>query len=86
MSIVTVIVYIIMEHCHYKMRCEWSKRESMHDYHDKEWGVPVHNDRKLFEFLILEGAQAGLTWETVLKRRKGYKRVFHKFNFGIRCF
>lgn len=65
-----------------KMRCEWSKRESMHDYHDKEWGVPVHNDRKLFEFLILEGAQAGLTWETILKRRKGYKRVFANFDYN----
>ena len=61
-------------------RCKWAERESMIDYHDKEWGVPVHNDRKLFEMLILEGAQAGLTWETVLKRRKGYKKAFKNFD------
>ena len=52
----------------------------MLEYHDKEWGVPVHNDRKLFEMLILEGAQAGLTWETVLKRRKTYKKAFDNFD------
>ena len=49
-------------------------------YHDKEWGVPVHDERKLFEFLILEGAQAGLTWETVLRKRAGYRKAFHHFN------
>lgn len=61
-------------------RCEWAERESMIEYHDKEWGVPVHNDKKLFEMLILEGAQAGLTWETILKRRKGYKKSFENFD------
>ena len=50
------------------------------DYHDNEWGVPVHDDRHLFEMLILEGAQAGLSWETILKRREGYRAVFHNFN------
>ncbi len=52
----------------------------MIDYHDKEWGVPVHNDRKLFEMLTLEGAQAGLSWATILKRRAGYKKAFANFN------
>lgn len=49
-------------------------------YHDQEWGVPVHDDIRLFEMLILEGAQAGLSWETILKRREGYRRAFHRFN------
>jgi len=49
-------------------------------YHDEEWGIPVHDDRHLFEMLILEGAQAGLSWETVLKKREGYRRVFHGFD------
>lgn len=50
------------------------------DYHDTEWGVPVHDDRHLFEMLILEGAQAGLSWETILKRREGYREAFHHFD------
>lgn len=49
-------------------------------YHDHEWGIPVHDDRKLFEMLILEGAQAGLSWETILKRREGYQKAFHNFD------
>ena len=61
-------------------RCDWAKSKDMIKYHDEEWCKPVHNDRKLFEMLILEGAQAGLTWETVLKRRKGYKKAFHNFD------
>ena len=52
----------------------------MVEYHDKEWGLPVHNDRKLFEMLILEGAQAGLSWSTILKRRKTYKKAFDNFD------
>ena len=52
----------------------------MIDYHDKEWGVPVHNDKKLFEMLTLEGAQAGLSWSTILKRRPGYKKAFSNFD------
>ena len=63
-----------------KKRCPWPSTKLMIDYHDKEWGVPVHNDRKLFEFLILEGAQAGLTWETILKRRKTYRKAYDHFN------
>ena len=52
----------------------------MAEYHDTEWGVPVHDDEKLFEFLILEGAQAGLSWETILKKRENYRRAFDHFN------
>jgi len=52
----------------------------MIDYHDKEWGVPLHNDKKLFEFLILEGAQAGLTWQTILNRRENYRKAFDNFD------
>ena len=52
------------------------------DYHDTEWGIPVHDDQRLFEMLILEGAQAGLSWETVLKRREGYREAFHQFDPG----
>lgn len=55
-------------------------KELYADYHDHEWGVPVHNDRHLFEMLILEGAQAGLSWETILKRRQGYRKAFHHFD------
>ncbi len=58
-----------------KTRCDWGTTNPLYiDYHDNEWGVPVHDDRKLFEFLILEGAQAGLSWETVLKKRESKKR------------
>jgi DNA-3-methyladenine glycosylase I len=65
-----------------KKRCEWvgSKNPLMLTYHDKEWGKPVRNDRKLFELLILEGAQAGLSWETILNRRESYRRVFKGFD------
>jgi len=52
----------------------------MLEYHDREWGVPLHDDRKLFEFLVLEGAQAGLSWETILKKRENYRRAFHDFD------
>lgn len=64
------------------MRCPWSEGVSpaYRDYHDTEWGVPVHDDRKQFEFLILEGAQAGLSWSTVLHRRAGYRRAFADFD------
>jgi DNA-3-methyladenine glycosylase I len=55
-------------------------KEFYADYHDYEWGVPVHDDQRLFEMLILEGAQAGLSWETILKRREGYRKVFHNFD------
>lgn len=55
-------------------------KELYAQYHDEEWGIPVHDDRHLFEMLILEGAQAGLSWETILKRREGYKQAFHHFD------
>ena len=61
-------------------RCEWAASDLMARYHDREWGVPVHNDRRLFEFLILEGAQAGLSWETVLKKRAAYRKAFDNFD------
>ncbi len=64
-----------------KERCGWSGDDPIYrEYHDKEWGVPVYNDRKLFEFLLLESAQAGLSWITILKRRKNYSEVFAEFD------
>jgi DNA-3-methyladenine glycosylase I len=66
-----------------KKRCEWAKDEPNTTYHDKEWGVPQHNDKKLFEFLILEGAQAGLSWRTILNRRNGYRIAFSNFDVGV---
>jgi DNA-3-methyladenine glycosylase I len=60
-------------------RCEWARTEPNISYHDHEWGVPVHDDRILFEFLILEGAQAGLNWETILKKRENYRAAFDNF-------
>ena len=65
-------------------RCEWAARSELErEYHDKEWGVPVHDDRRLFEFLVLEGAQAGLSWSTVLKKREGYRKAFGNFDPGL---
>ena len=62
-------------------RCEWANRgEFEQSYHDNEWGVPIHDDRSLFEFLILEGAQAGLSWSTILKKREGYREAFDNFD------
>jgi DNA-3-methyladenine glycosylase I len=61
-------------------RCEWARTESAIAYHDREWGVPLHDDRALFEFLILEGAQAGLSWETILRKREAYRRAFDSFD------
>lgn len=63
-----------------KERCSWAKDEPNISYHDKEWGRPEHDDRKLFEFLLLEGAQAGLSWTTILKRRAGYRKAFSNFD------
>src|SRR5712671_1201371 len=60
-------------------RCPWAITEPSLTYHDQEWGVPVHDDRLLFEFLILEGAQAGLSWSTILKKRENYRRAFDNF-------
>jgi len=62
-------------------RCGWVTNDPIYiKYHDEEWGVPVHDDKKLFEFIILEGAQAGLSWLTILKRRSGYRKAFTNFN------
>ncbi len=63
-----------------KRRCEWARTEPSIAYHDTEWGVPLHDDRGLFEFLILEGAQAGLSWETILKKRDNFRAAFDKFD------
>ena len=63
-------------------RCGWAKTDLSIAYHDHEWGVPLHDDRKLFEFLILEGAQAGLSWETILNKRDNYRAAFDQFNPG----
>lgn len=73
-------------------RCYWPKTDLSIAYHDYEWGVPVHDDRKLFEFMVLDAAQAGLSWETVLKKREAYRRAFIQFDpaavarFGRRDF
>lgn len=61
-------------------RCSWAAEEPNTTYHDQEWGVPVHDDRMLFEFLILEGAQAGLSWTTILKKRENYRKAFDGFD------
>ncbi len=60
-------------------RCGWATREPLLSYHDKEWGTPLHDDRRLFEFLVLEGAQAGLSWETILRKRAAYRKAFDRF-------
>jgi DNA-3-methyladenine glycosylase I len=64
-----------------KQRCAWAKNPLAIAYHDKEWGVPVRNDRRLFECLVLEGAQAGLSWDTILAKRENYRRAFDGFDF-----
>ena len=61
-------------------RCPWAQGDQYIEYHDREWGVPVHDDRLLFEFLILEGAQAGLSWSTILKKRENYRAAFDQFD------
>lgn len=61
-------------------RCEWARSEVSIPYHDEEWGVPVRDERSLFEMLTLEGARAGLSWDTILKKREGYREAFHQFD------
>lgn len=61
-------------------RCNWARTPLSISYHDEEWGVPLHDDKRLFEFLILEGAQAGLSWETILQKRQNYRKAFDSFN------
>ena len=62
------------------IRCGWAKNDLAIRYHDAEWGVPLHDDRRLFEFLILEGAQAGLSWDTILRKRENYRQAFDDFD------
>ena len=65
-------------------RCEWANKSGLEQsYHDTEWGVAIHDDRRLFEFLVLEGAQAGLSWSTILRKREGYRKAFDSFNVQI---
>src|SRR3954464_8553439 len=61
-------------------RCHWPKSDLSIAYHDTEWGVPVHDDRKLFEFMVLDAAQAGLSWETILRKREAYRAAFDNFD------
>lgn len=63
-----------------KPRCAWAKNDLAVQYHDTEWGVPLHDDQKLFEFLVLEGAQAGLSWDTILRKRENYRAAFDNFD------
>lgn len=64
-------------------RCPWPQREPLLTYHDTEWGTPVRDDRKLYEYLVLDGAQAGLNWEIILKRREGYRKAFANFDPAV---
>jgi DNA-3-methyladenine glycosylase I len=64
-------------------RCQWADNEPSISYHDEEWGVPLHDDRRLFEFLVLEGAQAGLSWNTILKKRLNYRAAFEDFDPSV---
>src|SRR5438309_4080454 len=65
------------------IRCDWARNDLAIAYHDLEWGVPCHDDRVLFEFLVLEGAQAGLSWDTILKKRENYRAAFDGFDPGL---
>ena len=64
-------------------RCPWPKNDLAVRYHDEEWGIPLHDDRRLFEFLVLDAAQAGLSWDTILKKRENYRRAFDQFDPGV---
>ncbi len=66
-----------------RVRCTWASNPLAILYHDEEWGVPVHEDRRLFEFLVLEGAQAGLSWDTILKKRENYRTAFDQFDPAV---
>jgi DNA-3-methyladenine glycosylase I len=71
---------ILSNDCRMTKRCFWARTPLSIAYHDEEWGVPLHDDNRLFEFLILEGAQAGLSWETILRKRDNYRAAFDRFN------
>jgi DNA-3-methyladenine glycosylase I len=79
---ITTSTHRIKNHMRMKVRCEWATKGSQADieYHDNEWGVPVHSDKKLFELLLLETSQAGLSWSIILKKREGYRRAFDDFD------
>jgi len=64
-----------------KTRCSWAEKPIFHSYHDTEWGVPVHDDRKLFEFLVLDAFQAGLSWSTILNKRENFRKAFDNFDY-----
>lgn len=64
------------------LRCPWARNDLAIAYHDREWGVPRRDDRVLFEFLLLEGAQAGLSWDTILRKRENYRAAFDRFDAG----
>jgi DNA-3-methyladenine glycosylase I len=72
--------YFIMKSKVQPFRCAWATNELSIRYHDEEWGVPAHDDRRLFEFIVLEGAQAGLSWDTILKKRENYRAAFDGFD------
>jgi DNA-3-methyladenine glycosylase I len=74
-----LFISVVIKHVPQMPHCPWATAEPNITYHDREWGVPVHDDRKLFEFLILEGAQAGLSWTTILKKRASYRKAFDGF-------
>jgi DNA-3-methyladenine glycosylase I len=74
-----LFISVVIKHVPQMPRCPWATAEPNITYHDREWGVPVHDDRKLFEFLILEGAQAGLSWTTILKKWASYRKAFDGF-------
>ena len=77
----TQVHYFTDRYGHMRIRCDWCGTDPLYvDYHDKEWGVPVRDDRKLFEFILLEGAQAGLAWITILRKREGYRTLFDGFD------
>jgi DNA-3-methyladenine glycosylase I len=82
LNIIITFAHRIKNHMRKKVRCEWATNGSQADvdYHDNEWGVPVHSDKKLFEFLVLETSQAGLSWSIILKKREGYRRAFDDFD------
>ena len=83
MNDVFIIIKLISVPFHLE-KCSWALSSPMEeDYHDHEWGVPVHDDRLFFEFLILEGAQAGLSWSTILNKREAYRQAFDNFNVSI---
>src|SRR5512146_3034719 len=71
--------HIAMNHPN-QIRCAWAKNDLAISYHDREWGLPQHDDRVLFEFLVLEGAQAGLSWDTILRKRENYRAALDKFD------